>query len=151
VPPPQHARAGVGATLRLREPSGSRACGDAAPDRVPISSTSNAAASAALPSFATSRSFAPITIPIAFASGRFDSESGTPCGLVKKYPGWRGTAHGRDRLNRHVSRRFCHRARCAAYITRRRAILATPSVLVRTRRRRAVSDNISAFATQCGL
>ena len=40
----------------------------------------------------------------------------------------RTAAPGCHRRNRHVSRRFCHRARCAAYPTSRlRAIVATPS------------------------
>jgi len=59
------------------------------------------------------------------------------------------TARGRDRRNRHVSRRFCHRARCAAYPTSGQSWRLLP-VLLRTRRRRAVSDNISAFATRSG-
>ena len=44
---------------------------------------------------------------------RFRAVSGP--GVVSR--AGRGTGSGRDRRNRHVSRRFCHRARCAAYPT----------------------------------
>ncbi len=49
-------------------------------------------------------------------------------GMEEIRPVRRTAAPGCHRRNRHVSRRFCHRARCAAYPTSRlRAIVATPS------------------------